>query len=159
MSDNMRWRYGDTAPIMAAVDSAQVLEIGDLLWQNTDDARPASQHAWTGLNASQEAFVNNFLGVGMQRSRNADTDPVRIATTGVFEFSCASATFELGDLVGPDDNAGATALEDQKVIAVTDAARAIGRVAKRQASAGTTVYVEIRSTIMLGGPQSGIASA
>ena len=41
MSDKMRWRYGDTNPVVAAVDSATVIEIGDLVWQDTDDAKPA----------------------------------------------------------------------------------------------------------------------
>ena len=29
MSDKMRWRYGDTNPVVAAVDSATVIEIGE----------------------------------------------------------------------------------------------------------------------------------
>lgn len=43
MSDKMRWRYGDTNPVVAAVDAATVIEIGDLLFQEVDDARPASR--------------------------------------------------------------------------------------------------------------------
>ena len=38
----------------------------------------------------------------MQRSRSGETAPIRVATTGVFEFDCASGTFELGDMVGAD---------------------------------------------------------
>ena len=158
MSDKMRWRYGDTNPVVAAVDSATVIEIGDLVYQNTDDALPASDLTFVGLSQSQDNFCDEFLGVTMQRSRAADTDAIRVATTGVFEFACASATFELGDLVGVDDNAGATALEDQQVIAVTDAARAIGRVAKRVASAATSVLVDIRSDVMYGGVQGTTSS-
>ena len=41
MTDKMRWRYGDTNPVVAAVDAATAIEIGDLLWQDTDDAKPA----------------------------------------------------------------------------------------------------------------------
>jgi hypothetical protein len=152
MSDNMRWRYGDTNPVVAAVDSATVIEIGDLVWQDTDDAKPASDFTFAGLNQTQDNFADKdyFLGVAMQRSRDGDTESIRVATRGIFEFPCASATFELGDLIGPDDNAGGTALEDQKVIKVTDEARAIGRVAKRVASAATTVLVEITSAVMYG---------
>jgi predicted RecA/RadA family phage recombinase len=152
MSDNMRWRYGDTNPVVAAVDSATVIEIGDLLWQDTDDAKPSSDFTYgVSLAATQDSFVDEFLGVAMQRSRSGDTADIRVAGTGVFEFPCASSTFELGDLIGPDDNSGGTALENQKVIKVTDPARAVGRVAKRVATAATTVLVDIRSNVMTGG--------
>lgn len=159
MADRMRWRYGDTNPVIAAVDSAQTVDIGDLVYQETNDARPADQKTYSSLAQTQEDFVDKFLGVAAQRSRSGDTDPIRVDTTGVFEFICAAATFELGDLVGPDDNAGGTALECQKVIAVTQASRAVGRVAKRYSSNTTLVLVEIVSTIMKGGPQAGTASA
>ena len=83
MSDKMRWRYGDTNPVVAAVDSSTVIEIGDLLYQETDDARPASSQSDQGSEtANQAVFASKFLGVAMQRSRSADTDPVRAATTG-----------------------------------------------------------------------------
>ena len=107
MTDKMRWRYGDTNPVVAAVDAATVIEIGDLLWQDTDDAKPASSvtnHGSKLLN--QKALADAFLGVAMQRSRSGDAAPIRVATTGVFEFDCASGTFELGDLVGADTNSG-----------------------------------------------------
>ena len=38
----MRWRYGDTNPVVAAVAAGTVIEIGDLLWQDTDNAKPAA---------------------------------------------------------------------------------------------------------------------
>lgn len=151
MSDKMRWRYGDTNPVSAACDSATVIEIGDLVWQDTNDAKPASDFTWgAGLGATQDSFEEEFLGVAMQRSQSGETYAIRVATRGVFEFDCASATFELGALVGPAKASGNT-LEDQKVVAVTDPARAIGRVAKRVATAATTVLVEITSNVMYGG--------
>ena len=152
MSDKMRWRYGDTNPVVAAVDSATVIEIGDLVWQDTDDAKPASDQADQGSEtANQEALADKFLGVAMQRSRNGDTAPVRVATTGVFEFDCPSGTFELGDLVGADENTAGDALLDQQVAAVALSKYAIARVAKREASAGTSVLVDVRSSVMTGG--------
>ena len=152
MSDKMRWRYGDTNPVVAAVDNATVIEIGDLVYQDVDDAKPASAQADQGSEtANQELFADKFLGVAMQRSRSGDTDPIRVAATGVFEFDCPSGTFELGDMVGADENAGGNALLDQQVAAVSASKYAIGRVAKRVAAAATSVLVDIRSTIMTGG--------
>jgi len=152
MSNKMRWRYGDTNPVVAAVDSTTVIEIGDLLWQDTDDAKPASDQTDQGSEvANQQEFASQFLGVAMQRSRSGDTAPIRVATTGVFEFDCPSGTFELGNLVGVDENGAGTALLDQQVAAVNDSRYAVGRVAKREASATTSVLVDVRSTVMTGG--------
>ncbi len=152
MSDKMRWRYGDTNPVLAAVDSATVIEIGDLVYQDTDDAKPAgSQADQSSETANQELFADNFLGVAMQRSRSGDTDPIRVASTGVFEFDCPSGTFELGGLVGVNEESGGTALEDQQVASVAAAIYAVARVAKRVATAATSVLVDIRSTVMTGG--------
>jgi hypothetical protein len=152
MSDKMRWRYADTNPVVAAVDSATVIEIGDLLWQDTDDAKPASALSDQGSEAAnQEALADNFLGVAMQRSRSGDVAPIRVATTGVFEFDCPSGTFELGALIGADENAGGDALLDQQVAPVATSPRAIGRVAKREPIATTSVLVDVRSTVMTGG--------
>ncbi len=160
MSDKMRWRYGDTNPVVAAVDSDTVIEIGDLLWQDTDDAKPASDITDQGTEtANQTALADAFLGVAMQRSRSGDIAPVRVAATGVFEFDCPSGTFELGDLVGADENAAGDALLNQQVDSVAAAAYAIGRIAKRQAVAATSVLIDIRSTVMTGGVEGSTPSA
>ena len=152
MSDKMRWRYGDTNPVVAAVDSGTVIEIGDLVYQDVDDAKPAGDQAdQESETANQELLADNFLGVAMQRSRSGDTDPIRVATTGVFEFDCPSGTFELGALVGADENAAGDGLLDQQVAAVAASPQAIGRVAKRVGTATTSVLVDVRSTVMTGG--------
>jgi hypothetical protein len=152
MSDKMRWRYGDTNPVVAAVDLATVIEIGDLVWQDTDDAKPASSRTDAGTEtANQDAMAGAFLGVAMQRSRSGENAPIRVATTGVFEFDCPSDMFELGVLVGVDENTAGTALLNQQVAKVATSACAIGRVAKRQPTEATSVLVDIRSTVMTGG--------
>jgi len=152
MTDKMRWRYGDTNPVIAAVDAATVIEIGDLVYQETDDVRPASSQADQNTKeANQELFVTKFLGVAMQRSRAGETAPIRVATTGVFEFDCPSGTFELGKLMGVNENAAGTALLNQQAITVVQGNRAIGRVAKREATAAISVLVDVRSTVMTGG--------
>lgn len=158
MSDKMRWRYGDTNPVVAAVDSATVVEIGDAVYLDTDDAKPAGSLAWSAtIGETQDAFADKFLGIAMQRSKAGETTPIRVATTGVFELDCAAATFELGGLVGLAKAAG-NALEPQKAVAVTDSARAIGRVAKREAASATSVLVDIKSAVMAGGVQNKTSS-
>ncbi len=170
--DKARWRYGDTNRVHAAVDSATVIEVGDLVYQNVDHAKPASdmRHVITAPPGSdlpdtdlaedapaaylQELFADNFLGVAMQQSRSGDTDPIQVATTGVFEFDCPASKFELGDLMGVGCGyAEAGKLDNQRVDEVSKKTPglAIARVAKRVATAATSVQVAIRSQVMTGG--------
>ncbi len=159
MSDKNRWRYFETNPVVAAVDAETVIEIGDLVWQDVDDAKPASvlpdaiprEVSETEIDKAglQEHFASKFLGCSMQRSRQGDTGHVRVAITGVFEFDCPSGTFELGDLIAASDINDR--LLNQRVVKVVGSELAIGRVAKREASAATSVLVDIRSTVMTGG--------
>jgi hypothetical protein len=154
VANTMRWRYGDTSPVMLPVDATTVIEIGDLIYLEVDDARPASAQADAGTEAAnQEAFHDKFAGVAMQASRNGDTQPIRVATSGVFEFDCLSGTYEVGKLIGADENAGGTALEKQIVTPVATANLAIGRCAKRVNPAATRVLVDVVSTVQRGGPQ------
>jgi hypothetical protein len=140
---------------MLAVDSATVIEIGDLVYLDTDDAKPASAQGDQGSEASnQQLFHDMFAGVAMQASRSGDTQLIRVATTGVFEFDCLSATFEVGDLMGSDENGGGTALLNQTVAKVSSATAAVGRCAKRVNPAGTRVLVDIVSSILKGGAQA-----
>lgn len=152
MTDKMRWRYGDTNPVVAAVDAETVIEIGDLVFQDVDDAKPATAQADQGTElANRELFAQKFLGVAMQRSRAGDTASIRVATTGVFEYDCSASTVELGDLVGIAKATVGTGLVNQQVVKVSAATEAIGRVARRSATATTAVLVDIRSTVMTGG--------
>jgi len=150
----MRWRYGDTQPVMLPVDATTVVEIGDLIYLDTDDAKPASSQADQLTEAAnQELFHDKFAGVAMQASRNGDTQPIRVATAGVFEFDCLSTAYEVGKLIGADENAAGTALEKQVVAPVATSNLAIGRCAKRVNPAATRVLVDVVSTMQRGGPQ------
>ncbi|HPP54863.1 MAG TPA: hypothetical protein PK777_18045 [Thermoguttaceae bacterium] len=157
MADVMRWRYGETNPVVAAVAAETEVEIGDLIWQDGGQAKPASLLPNQGSeSANQEQFADRFLGVAMQRSPAGQDRPIRVATTGVFEFECAATDLELGDWIGP---AGATGgLQNQRVKKVTDPKYAIGRCAKR-GSALQSVLVDIRSTIMTGGVEGTTAAS
>ena len=155
MANQMRWRTGDAAPVMAAVLSATEIEIGDLVYLDAGTAKPAALQADAGTKAgNQENFHDKFLGVALQRSRAGDTAPVRVATRGQFEFDCAAATFELGNLLGVSENVGGTALLNQQIEVVATANLAIGRCMKRSATSKTTVTVEIVSTALHGGPMT-----
>lgn len=154
MSNVMRWRYGDTNPVMLPVASSTVIEIGDFIYQSSGAALPASEIADVGTEAgNQEAFHDLFVGVAMQASPNGVSNPIRVATSGVFEFDCLSTTAEVGDLLGVDEDGTGTELANQLVAKVATANLAVGRCAKRANPAATRLLVEIVSTVLRGGPQ------
>lgn len=154
MSDNFRYRYGDTNPVDVAWDSGTAIEIGDLVWVDSSDsyaAKPMSAFTWdTDLATTQTAAHLVFLGVAMQRYDGSNANAygikdgkLRVATSGTFEFTCASASFNVGGCVGPAKQSG-NALENQKVVAVASDALAVGKVV-RATSSETTVLVKITS--------------
>ena len=155
MANNLRWRYGDTNPVMLPVEVGYIVEVGDLLYQEVDDVRSASSMADQGtLEANQELFHDTFVGVAMQASRAEDSEPIRVATGGVFEFDCISEAFEVGDLVGGNEEGTGTQLDAQVVRSVATPNLAIGRCVKRVATPGSKVLVDIVSTVVRGGPQA-----
>ena len=158
MGNNMRWRYGDTNPVVAPTQSSDAIEIGDLLYQESGVARPVSAQADQGTAAANQAvFHQSFLGVAMQASPAGESSSIRVATTGVFEFDCVAATFEIGDGIGPAENAAGTALENQVAVSVADQfSLAVGRCASYINPAKSRVLVDIVSTIYKGGPQEAV---
>ena len=144
--DKMRWRYGDTNPVVAAVQADTVIEMGDLLWLDGRVAKPACE-LWGLI-----VFKNNFLGVAMQRSPKGHTAAIRVAPSGVFEFPCTAHSVELGNLVTVATENGLK-LANQIVRLTGEKCFAIGRVAKRSDDPVSSVLVSIVSTIMSGGIQ------
>lgn len=153
MSDIMRWRYGDTSPVVMAVEAETVVQIGDLVYLDNGAVKPASAAEDLESEEANQGFLHDgFVGVAMQRSRAGDVSPIRIATSGVFEFGCAALTFEVGDLIGGKEAAGGTQLENQVVAKVDATNLAIGRCVRRSPDATTSVLVDIVSTVVKGGP-------
>lgn len=146
MADTFRFRHDDVSRFQGAVDAATVIEIGDLVYFDTDDVKPASSQADQGSAAANQAlFATNFAGVAMQARDAGDANPIRVLADGVFEFDCASFTWEVGDLVGAAENSGGDGLENQQVIAVVRPELAIGYVIARETSAVTKVKVRLMS--------------
>lgn len=158
MTSNMRKRYdvsADPAMILEyAVDLATVIEIGDLVWLDTDDAKPFNAtELWTGTEAgSLGKAAEKFIGSAMSAhaANDARVTTIRVATIGVFAYPLNTATtLEMGDLVGAKKDTGNTLL-NQVVAKVTNESHAIGRVVRR----GTLVTIarfDIRTRAVAGG--------
>ncbi len=145
MANIHRHKYEEQHSSQFAVDTGQVIEVGDACFLNTDDVRPASQFTWVSEAKTQQDFADAFVGIAMDASPSGKTTEVRIAMGGVFEMTITSATFEIGDLVTPEKASGST-LEDQIVQTTTDKGAAIGRIVYAGDSQ-TTVFVEIATNL------------
>lgn len=157
MANTMRWRYGDTNPVVLPVAEAQGVEIGDLVYLDgaTGNAVPAGSQPDAGTSAlNQLAFQDNFVGVAMQASPSGEATSIRIATAGVFELDCDAVTWQLGEAVACAVDGAGDQLFDQKVESTSSLDSAIGRCAKQVTFAATRVLVDIVSVVMRGGPQS-----
>ena len=145
MSDRQLYRRSGKT-LRMPVDSAVVIEAGDMCWNNGDDVRNAGAFTYVSANldATQANFAAKFAGVAKDKSDTGDTADIVLERSGVFEFDCAAATFEVGDLVAPDDNATPDALLDQQVIGIGEnGVGAIGQVDKRYSANTTRVLVKL----------------
>ena len=101
--------------------------------------------------ASVGDAAGDFAGIAMSESKDGDSGTVRIATTGVFEFPCTSATYEPGWLAVVKIGVGAgTSVDCDCVTATTPAGAYVatyGRIVNRATAAATTCRVRIATKI------------
>jgi hypothetical protein len=131
--NNLRFRSGQVQLRKVRVDADTVIEAGDLVWFDTNDAKPAADFAWnTNLATTQAAFAAVFLGVAHQPSYAGSTEPISVdvSPSSVYEFQVAQAAYEVGQPLGPDANG--SALMSQQLEAAT-AVNAIARAAEYHA--------------------------
>jgi hypothetical protein len=121
------------------------------MYLDTDDVKPASSQADTTVKArNQRGFARRFVGLTADTRLAASTQVVPhfpVMTDVEGEFDCASATFEVDDLVGAAEDSGGTALENMKLEKVTDPDLAIGYVTEREANSTTRVKARLISRV------------
>lgn len=146
MAQQSFYRFGQTELVKQRVDSATVIERGDMLYLDTDDVKPASSYTWdTNLATTQGTFAEKFIGIAAESSENGDTDPISvdISPLSVYEFVVASATFELSDELGPDENS--SALHKQTLEKTGSDVYGIARAYEYKSSAATLLKVKFAS--------------
>lgn len=134
---------------------AAAIAIGDAVYLSAGKILPASSQADGGtLAANQETFHDVFVGFALENASANQSALIAVATSGVMEMDCASATFEIGDRVGMSENTAGNALLKTTGIAVATDNLSVGRCCERKATAATRVKVYFTSTVMFGGPQT-----
>ncbi len=155
MPNTMRWRYGETNPVALPAPAGTIVEIGDLVYLDAGYVKPAASLTDLGtLMANQQTFHDSFVGVAMQCASGETEEIIRVATSGVFELTCSPAAFEVGDLIGGQENGTGNQLESQRVVGVATENLALGRCVKQAPAGSEKVLVDVVSTVVRGGPQA-----
>ncbi len=141
-------RSGQRKLIKFAVASATVIERNDMcaLQSSPDEIIPAEDETWdTDLATTQANFANRFAGIAYEGSANLKTDDVSldISADAVYEFTCNSAAYEMGDSLGPDKASGNALLSQTLEAAI--ATSAICRAMRNEDSAVTLLKVSFAS--------------
>lgn len=134
------------APVFITSLASTLYEPGDLLWIDGGVAKPASSQVdQLSLGANQIEFAENFCGIcGSQKlASDAGTTAVQAIQNVEYQFTCASATFAVGDLLGVTE-VGGTAVSDTIVVKVTDPSAAIA-VVTEAATSSTKVWGRVLS--------------
>lgn len=153
MANKVRLRSGQVHLAKVRVDSATVIEKSDLVYLDTDDVKPASSFTWnTDLPTTQAAFAAVFLGVAHEQSASGDVDPISVdlSPDAVYEFDVASGTYEVGDVLSPDEAAGGSQLTDQQLESVASGTLGIARSTEFKAVTSTTLRVMLASAYYAG---------
>jgi hypothetical protein len=133
--------------VSAVVDNDTVVAVGDMLYLDTGKVLPAASFTWdTDLATTQASFINSFLGIAVEAHAATTADEkilVDISPNSHYYYTCASATYEVGALAGPDKASGNALLSSTLEAAV--ATSSCARVVQRLASAGTKVVVRFQS--------------
>lgn len=156
MANSPNHRYGPVKFVRPSVDSSIVVYQGDLVWLNTDDARAAGSFAWdTSEAVTQRTFADVFMGVShsYKASGSADFINVDVGAQSVYEFTCDSATYEVGNTFGVSTN-GSDTVYSQKLKKTSTKAQCVGFAVNRATSASTSVLASFASAYNPGSSNS-----
>lgn len=148
MTQTAFFRHGQQQLVKQPVDSGTVIEIGDMLFLDTDDVKPASSLTWNTSEAVTQAdFANVFVGIAVEKSASGQTDPISvdISALSVWEFTVASATYQVGDELSPKKHASANSLLNDTLKATASDGAAMAMARKYALSAVTRLQVSFAS--------------
>ena len=125
--------------------AATVVSPGDMTYRSTSTgkAHPLSDQVdQTSEELNQRLARKTFLGHARTGKTSSEAEKDILVDTSLeteYAVTCVSETHEIGDLLGPDEAASGTALENQKLVKVSNVGMATHVCVKRDASAATTV--------------------
>lgn len=142
---------GDRKLVTFPVTAGTTFAKGELLAVASNAVKSFTTLSDVGTKAQNQAAARDaFAGVANVAVTSGSPASIQVATAGTFTFDCASATFNVGDMVTPIGTGAADAVgvSATSVEVTTNQSLAIGRVVKKYASATTRVQVEIFGVYM-----------
>lgn len=137
-----KYLHSNTKKRKYTIGSGSDFKIGDMVFYDKTSftLKPAEDFTWNStLATTQSDFALRFAGIvmatytgstfssGGPNEYGLQAGQVMVMEDGVFEETCASASFKAGTLVGPAKASG-NALESQKVVQTSTEVTSIGRV-------------------------------
>lgn len=138
----------DSKTIEVVFPASTAFDVGYLIYDASGTPTKASGQADQGSeSANQALFASNFLGITADKRLSTETVAQKrvVIADGVFDCTCPSTTWAVGDLVGASENGDGNALLDQQVERVTDPSLAIGYCVRATSGASTTVRARLIS--------------
>jgi len=135
----------DTLDVIGTVTSSTYsIGVGDQVMQDAEGGvQQVSAAGWTDEVTARKNAAARFAGVALDGSPATCNTDIRVGTAGVYEFTCTSTTYEVGDYFGPEKSASGNYLDPDLLQKVTDPAEATCYAVNRAASAATTVKVRL----------------
>jgi hypothetical protein len=105
-----RYLRGDVRSTVVPVATDKAVEVGDIVGLSSGTLVLASDTTWdTDLATTQTAFALLFIGASMQKKvddearvqGNGADNIINVGADGIWEFNTASASYTVGQLVGP----------------------------------------------------------
>jgi hypothetical protein len=133
--------------------AATVVSPGDMVFRSTSTGKAlplSDQVDQTSEELNQRLARKTFLGharTGKTASEAEKDILVGVDLEDEYAITCVSETHEIGDLLGPDEQASGTALENQKLVKVSNLSQATHVCVKRDSSAATTVRCRMITSV------------
>ncbi|MCC7421634.1 MAG: hypothetical protein IT428_15235 [Planctomycetaceae bacterium] len=154
------FRTGQQELVKQRVDSGTVIEIGDMVFLDTNDVKPVSDFTWDTNEATTQAGVANvFLGIAVEKSASGETDDISVdvSSMSVWEFTVASSTYEYGDELSPKKHASENELLNDTLKATASDGAAMAQAAQYASSAVTRLKVKFASAFNVASSNSNAA--
>jgi hypothetical protein len=135
--------------VYVSVVNATVINEGDFLYLDTDNAKPANLLTWnTDLTSTQISFVDKFLGIAKSSHASGDGDvtnfPVDISPFSIITAECDSETHEIGDKLTLRKDTGNN-LKSNTLRKTATTACCVARCIERNTTASATVKCIVQS--------------
>ncbi len=127
------------------VDSATVIDRGDIVCMSSKKAVPASTLTAASSDLTLTGVADAFIGIARDSTAAGEATDISIDTEGLAEMPITSGTYKSGEMVSAALT-DLSAAKDAEVAITTDTTYAIGVIMKNYDAATTSVLIRFWSS-------------